>query len=154
MNVAERRLALRRLLAEQVVARQSDLVDLLTDRGYRVTQSTVSRDLVAIGGRRVALPNGSFRYVVGEAPSVDPATLSSTLARYVVEIATSGNLVVLRTPSGAAHLVASAMDGASVHGVIATLAGEDTVLVVTGDGVGAPEVAAALEEMGLRARRG
>jgi transcriptional regulator of arginine metabolism len=90
------------------------------------------------------------RYVVGVPPTVDGSTLSTTLGRYSLKTATSGNLVVVHTTAAAAHVVASAIDGACVDGVLGTIAGDDTVLVVADEETGAPELAARLDRIAHR----
>ena len=69
------------------------------------------------------------------------------LGDWVVEVAQSGNLVVLRTPPGSAHVVGSALDRAGLPDVLGTVAGDDTLLVVVADGTGSADVAASLSDM-------
>ncbi len=77
--------------------------------------------------------------------------LRRVLGEWVVEIATSGNLLVLRTPPGSAHVVASALDRAGLEGSIGTVAGDDTVLVIAAEHVGADALGERLEQiMGAR----
>ncbi|MDX1692112.1 MAG: ArgR family transcriptional regulator, partial [Acidimicrobiia bacterium] len=123
MSAAVRRGLIRRLLAEYEVASQAELVDRLSAEGHTVTQATVSRDLLAMGARKVPVPGGGARYVLADGPpgDLDPE-LASTVAGYVREIVPSGQLVVLRTPPGAAMLVAGAIDRHGVDGVIGTVA--------------------------------
>jgi transcriptional regulator of arginine metabolism len=151
VSVTARRIALRRLIGERPVGSQAELVDLLAARGHMVTQSTISRDIEAIGARKVVLGNGTARYVVGEPPVVDGPTLSATLGRYTLSARPSGTIVVLRTMPAAGHVVASAIDGAGVHGVIGTIAGDDTVLVVADEGLGAAALARRFDRLSRRA---
>ena len=73
------------------------------------------------------------------------------LGEWVVDIATSGNLLVLRTPPGSAHVVASAIDRAGLEGVIGSVAGDDTVLVVAAEHIGGESLGKRLEQiMGAR----
>jgi transcriptional regulator of arginine metabolism len=149
MSAATRRGLIRRLIVEREIGSQADLVELLAERGHVVTQATVSRDLLAIGARKLPAPDGSPRYVLAAPSQADPE-LTDTVAGYVVEIAVSGNLVVLRTPPGAAMLVASAVDRHGVDGVIGTVAGDDTVLVVADEVIGGDKVAERFESIGGR----
>ncbi|HSG80043.1 MAG TPA: hypothetical protein VLD62_10720 [Acidimicrobiia bacterium] len=149
MSAATRRGLIRRLLAEREITAQSELVELLAERGHIVTQATVSRDLVALGARKLPMPDGTGRYVLSAPTEADPE-LADTVAGYVVEIVISGNLVVLRTPPGAAMLVASAVDRHGVDGVIGTVAGDDTVLVVADESIGGDKVAERFESIGGR----
>lgn len=149
---ASRQRLVRRLLDTETVSSQEDLVLLLAEHGHRVTQATVSRDLASLGAvkERSSADRVRYRLADGGAADVSDATrtLGSTVAGFVEAITASGNLVVMRTPPGAAQIVAGAVDRASPHGVIGTVAGDDTVLVIAGAGVGGEAIAADLEKMG------
>ena len=146
MSASARRLLVRRLLAEEKVTSQSQLDELLERGGHVVTQATVSRDLDAVGAIKERTATG-HRYVVGRA-TFDGGVLSATFSRFVVGAGSSGNLVVLHTPPAAAHLVASAIDRSGVPGVLGTVAGDDTVIVVADEEIGGSEMASRLVEMG------
>lgn len=136
-----------RLLESQAVSSQAQLVGLLADEGIEATQTTVSRDLDELGALKVRVPGGDTVYALPELPvhQVAPEDhLRRVLGEWVAEIAHSGNLVVLRTPPGSAHVVGSALDRSRFSGVIGTVAGDDTVLVVAADEVGGAELAARL----------
>jgi len=136
-----------RVLEEQPISSQVQLVQLLEAEGIVATQATVSRDLEELGAVKVRIPGGAMAYAIPDfqrdrAPSDDH--LKRLMGEFVVEVAHSGNLVVLRTPPGSAHVVASALDRASLPAVLGTVAGDDTLLVVCKEGVGGPTVAAEL----------
>lgn len=145
-TTASRRRALRSLLGQRVVCSQAELVDLLAGRGFVVTQATVSRDLQAIG----AAKNGSDRYVLAsqEGRSEGEAALARTLDEFADSITASGNVVVVRTPPGAAQVLAAAIDGGGLADVLGTVAGDDTVLVITREASGGGAVALLLEQIG------
>lgn len=147
---AGRRREVRRLVTRRRIASQGQLVEMLAAAGYKVTQATVSRDLEAIGARRRIDEGGRPRYEIPEpAPhAAGLANLARLLAEFVSEITPSGNLVVLRTPPGAAHVVASAMDGTVLDGLVGTVAGDDTVLAIADEKVGGWRVAKDLERLG------
>ena len=105
---------------------QSQAAKLLTDAGYPVTQATVSRDLAAIGAVKVRDDDGGL-YVIGRAGVPE---LGTVVDQFVLDVVPSGNVLIVRTPPGAAHFVASALDGANLAEVAGTVAGDDTVLVV------------------------
>jgi transcriptional regulator of arginine metabolism len=122
-----------RLLEEQVISSQIQLVELLATEGMVLTQATVSRDLEELGAVKVRIPGGQMAYAIPELAKdrVAPEeVLKKALGEYLVEAAHSGNLAVLRTPPGSAHVVASALDRAGLTDVLGTVAGDDTVLVV------------------------
>ena len=128
-----------RLLEHHAVTSQAQVVDLLAGEGVVATQATVSRDLEELGAVKVRMPGGETVYAVPqfeERPAPEEQ-LKRVFSEWVVEVAHSGNLVVLRTPPGSAHVVGSAIDRAGLPDVLGTVAGDDTVLVVMGDVPGA-----------------
>ena len=139
-----------KLLEANAVVSQGQLVDLLANEGVVATQATVSRDLEDMGAVKVRVPGGETVYAIPELPKDQVAPhdhLRRVMGEWVVDIARSGNLVVLRTPPGSAHVVASALDRAGVDGVLGTVAGDDTLLVVASEKVGGSKVAAALSSL-------
>ncbi len=136
-----------KLLETKAVGSQSHLVELLAAEGIEATQTTVSRDLEELGALKVRLPGGETAYALPELPSHQVAPedhLRRVLGEWVVEADFSGNLVVLRTPPGSAHVVGSALDRSGFPGVIGTVAGDDTVLVVASETAGGATVAGRL----------
>ena len=126
------------------VGSQSHLVELLAGEGIEATQTTVSRDLEELGALKVRLPGGETAYALPELPSQQVAPedhLRRVLGEWVVEADYSGNVIVLRTPPGSAHVVGSALDRSGFPGVIGTVAGDDTVLVVASEASGGATVA-------------
>lgn len=131
------------LLEEHRVTSQAQLVDLLAAAGVKVNGSTVSRDLEELGAIKIRIPGGETAYAIPEMPTEQVAPedhLRRVLGDWVVDVERSGDLVVLRTPPGSAHVVASALDRTGVDGVVGTVAGDDTLLVVAQEGHG-PSVA-------------
>ena len=145
-----------RLLEEQVISSQVQLVELLATEGLNLTQATVSRDLEELGAVKVRIPGGQMAYAIPELAKdrVAPEELlKKVLGEYLVEAAHSANLAVLRTPPGSAHVVASALDRAGFPGVLGTVAGDDTVLVVCPPPEGGQHVSARLARLaGLEAQ--
>lgn len=124
------------LIRHQAVTSQNQLVKLLRAAGYPATQATVSRDLDELGAVKVrregkvayALPSESVQAPVGDA-------LRRMLAESVVDLESTGNVLVVKTPPGHAGMVASAIDRAEVEGIAGTVAGDDTILIVCKQGV-------------------
>ena len=138
------------ILSERPVSSQAQLVEILGEEGVEVTQTTVSRDLEVIGALKDILPGGEGAYALADLPihQIAPIDhLRRVLGEWVVEIAASANLVVLRTPPGSAHVVGSALDRAGIDSVLGTVAGDDTVLVVVAESVGAAAIALRLSEI-------
>lgn len=143
-----------RLLAENAVTSQTQLVELLAAEGVEATQATVSRDLEDLGAVRVRMPGVDGQlYAIAELPKDQVAPLEHlrrVLGEWVVDLAASGNLVVVRTPPGSAHVVASALDRTSVDGVLGTVAGDDTVLVVAAEELGGGALADRIADLAGR----
>lgn len=121
------------LVAGRPVRSQTELARMLAEEGVQVTQATLSRDLEELGAHKVRGNDGALVYALG----VDVAPVESVripLARLCEDLLVSaeanGDLVVLRTPPGAAQLFASALDRAALPEVMGTIGGDDTVLVV------------------------
>ena len=150
---ASRRWAVRTILSERVVTSQPELARLLAEQGFRVTQATISRDLRAVGAVKARAADGALRYVCepGSASSPDDAreALARALSSYAGSICASGNLVVVTTPPGAAHVVAAAIDGADLPGILGTVAGDDTTLIVADEETGGQAVAERIAQIGV-----
>lgn len=134
MTAPQTKVARQRRIAEIVrrtpVHSQTELAELLADEGLAVTQATLSRDLEEIGATKVRGANGALVYSVDSVPGRSTSDqLARVLAELLVSAEPSANLVVVRTPPGGAHLLASALDRAQLDDIIGT-AGDDTVLVV------------------------
>jgi transcriptional regulator of arginine metabolism len=139
-----------KLLEAHAVTSQPQLVELLADEGVVATQATLSRDLDDLGAIKVRVAGGETVYAVPEQPHeqhAPQAHLLRVFGDWVVDVAQSGNLVVLRTPPGSAHVVASALDRTGVEGAIGTVAGDDTVLVVVAEDVGGEAMAQQLRDL-------
>jgi transcriptional regulator of arginine metabolism len=137
---------IRRILTGGAVSSQSELVEVLGREGFEVTQATVSRDLKELGAVKVRSTRGGLTYALRSGSGED-AGLGRILAEFGNEILPSGNLVVIKTPPGAAQVVAGALDRSALEGVLGTVAGDDTVLVVA-DGTGGDRLAELLEQIG------
>ena len=138
------------LLAGQVVTSQEQLVGLLADEGIESTQATVSRDLDDLGAVKVRVPGAESMYAIPEHPAdrvVPIDQLRRVMGEWVVDVGYSGNLVVLRTPPGSAHVVASALDRTGIEGSIGTVAGDDTLMVVAAEGTTGEQLATALRAL-------
>ena len=130
----QRQAAIGRLIGDHEVTSQPQLIELLSAEGIDATQATVSRDLDEIGAVKVRLPTGNTVYAVPEfAPDrIAPVDhLRRVMGEWVAEVVCSGNIVVLRTPPGCAHVVASALDRSRLDGLIGTVAGDDTLMCVS-----------------------
>jgi transcriptional regulator of arginine metabolism len=149
---AARHALIARLLARTAVRSQGELASALAQEGVHVTQATLSRDLVELRAVRIRTVDGTLAYALpGEGGDRTPhaggdveqlaARLARLCAELVVTAEASGNLVVLRTPPGAAQFLASAIDHSVLPAVMGTIAGDDTVLVISREVDGGDAVA-------------
>jgi transcriptional regulator of arginine metabolism len=146
------------LLETRRVRSQGELAELLSADGLTVTQTTLSRDLDELGAVKIRDGGGDLVYAVpaeggDPTPRVAPADgeaagrLSRLAAELLVSADASANLVVLRTPPGAAQFLASALDRAALPDVVGTIAGDDTVMVIAREPTGGAALARRLLEM-------
>ena len=150
MSKVQRQQSIARLIGRLPVTNQPQLVELLAADGINATQATVSRDLEDLGAVKVRVPGGETVYAI---PEYEPARLAPqdqlrrVMGEWVAEVKRSGNLVVLRTPPGCAHVVASALDRSAVEGILGTVAGDDTLLCVADEEIGGEVLAATLRDL-------
>ena len=138
------------LLTENFVSSQEQLISLLKDEGVNATQATVSKDLDELGSVMVRVSGGAKVYAIPELPSerhVHENHRSRGLGEWVVEIGVSQNIVMMRTPPGSAHVVASALDRAGLDSVLGTVAGDDTVMVVASHICSGEDLSESLREL-------
>jgi transcriptional regulator of arginine metabolism len=164
------------ILEHHQVRSQDELAGLLGRRGIHVTQATLSRDLEELGAVRLRRADGLLVYALpgepggpgsppggpGHLDEPDGASgadyergfggLAHLAGELLVSAEASANLVVLRTPAGGAQLLASAIDHADWPAVLGTVAGDDTVLVITRDPSGGDELARQLLRLAERRR--
>jgi len=142
------------LVTHHDVRSQTELAELLAGRGVHVTQATLSRDLVELDAVKIRSASGALVYAVpaeggdrspGAGATRETAAAIDRLARLCTELlvsaVASANLVVLRTPPGAAQFLASAFDKADLGDVLGTIAGDDTVLIIGRDAAGGEALA-------------
>lgn len=133
MNKTQRQHRISDLLEREVISTAAQLVARLQSEGISATQATVTRDLQELGTIKVRDLHGSRRIVIASAPAVAAAPvdhLRRMMGEWVGSVDASGNMVVIRTPPGCAHVVASALDRSALEGVLGSIAGDDTILVI------------------------
>jgi transcriptional regulator of arginine metabolism len=145
-----RHAAIARIIGQQAVSSQPQLCDLLAAEGIAATPATVSRDLKELGAVTVRIPGGDTLYALPEVEPQRPAPheqLRRVMGEWVAEVRVSLNLVVVRTPPGCAHVVASALDRSGLAGVVGTVAGDDTMLVIADEDTGGAALAESLRRL-------
>lgn len=143
---AQRQRRIVQLLRARQISSQEELAELLGRNGEKVTQATLSRDLEELGAVKVR-ENGRVVYRMPEEPPPGEDWLKRMLEEFALEVTSSGNLVVVKTPPGGANAVARALDAAALKDVIGTVAGDDTILIVSREGVRGQTVARRLRSM-------
>lgn len=141
---AARQALIARLIESEEIRSQSDLAIRLESQGITVTQATLSRDLLDIGALKVRGVSGHMVYTTQsslEASGDTGGRLNRLCAELLYSAAGSGNIAVLRTPSGAAQFFASAIDGHDDPDLVGTVAGDDTLIVISRDVDGGPALA-------------
>jgi transcriptional regulator of arginine metabolism len=146
----QRQQTIAKLIGRHAVTNQPQLVELLAGEGIAATQATVSRDLDDLGAVKVRVPGGETVYAI---PEYEPARIAPedqlrrVMGEWVAEVRRSGDLIILRTPPGCAHVVGSALDRSGLAGLLGTVAGDDTLLCVAEEDVGGAELADRLKEL-------
>jgi transcriptional regulator of arginine metabolism len=129
------------LIKEGKIGSQSDLVRELKRAGFSVTQTTASRDLEEIGAVRIRGANGEALYSIAASQEGSLARSMPLPSELIISIESSGNLAVIKTPPGGAQLLASSLDHCGIKSIIGTIAGDDTVLVVSRKASGGAQLA-------------
>jgi len=124
-----RQRAIVQIIRKHKVANQQVLQRHLKKAGHTVTQATLSRDLDAVGARKSG--TGRARKYVIEKPSTEAGATLPPLGRLLLEVDHAGNLVVAKTPPGGAQLLAAEVDKRDLREIVGTVAGDDSVLIVT-----------------------
>lgn len=140
-----RRTRIAEILTMRDVHSQGELREILAAEGFSVTQATVSRDLVDLGAAK-RIVDGRAVYSLAPDGAVEAGSEMGRLGRaiheLVVAVDSSANIVVIRTPPGGAQYLASSIDRSLWPSVLGTVAGDDTVFLVTRDSAGGVQVAA------------
>lgn len=150
LGKAQRQHRIAQILEAQPVSNQAHLVELLAESGVLVNQATVSRDLDDMGAIKIRTNAGEPTYAIPVMPKDQLTTadhLRRVLAEWAVEVTVAQNLVVVRTPPGCAHVVASAIDRGAIDGVVGCVAGDDTIMIVATDLDSATSVGTQLSEL-------
>lgn len=153
-SVSARRAKAVTLIKAGVVHSQSDLVKLLKKAGFDVTQATASRDLEELGAVRSRGESGELIYQLGTSADGSIARSMPLPSDLILSVESSGNLAVVRTPPGGAQFLASSLDNSGLENIIGTIAGDDTVLVVSKKSTGGAELAKDLLNFGASTKRG
>lgn len=123
------------IISTREIETQNQLMEALQQEGVKSTQATLSRDIRDLHLTKEMGPSGTYRYVAGNRDGVSDfdMRLKKILRESVVDYATAQNIVVIKTLPGLANAAAAAFDGMSIHNLVGTLAGDDTVFLAMKD---------------------
>ena len=139
-----RQRAIAELIRRHAVASQEEVAERLSRLGFRATQATVSRDLEQLGAFKVRRGGGLAYALPGEAAARTGPPLEAVIRDWVRSIEPAGNLVVMKTPAGSAHIVGVALDRSELDDVAGTICGDDTLFVACRGAAEAKALAARL----------
>ncbi len=130
----DRQNMIRMLIREGQISTQDELIQKLREKGYDVTQATVSRDIKELKLIKKVGPNGKSIYCLNtDTEGIGSAKYNAILSEAIVSVDFAENIVVIKTHSGMASAAAAAIDATDSEGVVGTLAGDDTIFVLCRD---------------------
>jgi transcriptional regulator of arginine metabolism len=151
MNRQERHAAILRLVHDRPISTQAELAQALADTGHEVVQTTVSRDIHELGLIKVRSDGGRLVYAPPEAAESDRVdAVAVAFSRWALSVEASGNLVVVVTPNGYTNPLSQAIDLARHPRIAGTIAGENTVLLITREPTTGAELAEELRDYMLQ----
>lgn len=138
-----------RLISENVITTQDEILDDLKALGFNVTQATVSRDMRELKISKITDPNGVLRYSVPGVSQTHKNTfgLKSALTESIVKIDYACNDIVIHTMPGLAQAIAGAIDSLRIENVLGCVAGDDTILIITRSNESAAEICVKIRNM-------
>ncbi len=138
-----------RLINENIVTTQDEILDDLKGLGFNVTQATVSRDMRELKISKITDANGILRYSIPGTSASKKSTfgLNSALTESIVRIDYACNDIVIHTMPGLAQAIAAAIDSLHIENVLGCVAGDDTILIVTRSDESAAEICMRIREM-------
>ena len=135
------------IIAEQDIKTQEQLTQALKDSGFLVTQATVSREIKELGLIKLPLADGSYKYAVTKDEKSDTREHLSIFSKSIISIQAAMHTIVVKTHSGMANAVAASLDTLLTHEVVGTIAGDDTLLIITENPEHAEEMAGRLKKI-------
>lgn len=145
----KRQNAILELIQTHCIDTQEDLQSMLCDRGFPVTQATVSRDIRELNLVKSAGSDGVYRYRIAGNAAPEPGSeqLIPILKRAAKSVAAANNLVVVKTHAGMGNAVGAAVDAMQLTNCLGTLAGDDTLLIIAQSNAAANEIQSLLHRL-------
>ncbi len=150
MSISNRRDRIKQIITQREVGRQEELVEILQSEGFNVTQATVSRDIKELGLIKIKGNNLKSKYSLPsevETNSVSLEKVITLLKTFMISIESAQNLVVIKTIAGNGSSCGMAVDNLKIEGVVGSIAGDDTLLVVTHSTTNAERVVKFIENL-------
>jgi transcriptional regulator of arginine metabolism len=146
MQKTKRLLAIEKIIGDDNISTQEELLKKLKGKGISCTQATLSRNLRQLGVGRVSDGSGGYKYSLAENNRAQVASpLKLNIVPVITDIVDAKGLMVIKTLPGNASNTAFFIDGAKRYEIAGTIAGDDTILVIPRDGVTVPQVHTCLE---------
>ncbi len=147
-STKKRLMYLQKLLKEEFLGSQKEIVDKLREAGFNATQSTISRDLKRIGAVRVALPTGEYRYMIQDyaVEGVNERVIE-IIRRAVTSFEYNSPILLVKVIPGTASAVARAIESLSLPQIAGSVAGDDTIFFLLKEGSNAAEVVSTLQKI-------
>jgi transcriptional regulator of arginine metabolism len=131
MNKGQRHIKIREIITSNEIETQDELVDMLKQDGYKVTQATVSRDIKELHLVKVPTNNGSYKYSLPADQRFNPLSkLKRSLMDAFVKIDSASHMIVLKTMPGNAQAIGALMDNLDWDEIMGTICGDDTILII------------------------
>jgi transcriptional regulator of arginine metabolism len=146
MQKTKRLLAIEKIISEENISVQEELLKKLKGKGISCTQATLSRNLRQLGVARVPAGNGGYKYSLTDTSrSTEKPFLKLNIVPVIQDIVDAKGLMVIKTIPGNASNTAFFIDGAGRYEIAGTIAGDDTILVIPRDGVSVQQVHTCIE---------
>ena len=121
------------MVGKYTIETQEELISLLAQLGFDVTQATVSRDIRDLKISKILTPRGTYKYVLPKKPEGGNVRFKSALSESIIKIDWAMNQIIIKTYPGMAQAIAAAIDGIEDESVLGCVAGDDAIIVVTRD---------------------
>lgn len=135
------------IINKENIDTQEDLQKALEKAGFSVTQATVSRDIRELGIIKSISHDGIYKYHVQSNENERNKRFEAMFRQAVISVEPAGNIIVVKTHAGMGNAAGAAADALEFEGVVGTLAGDDTLLIITHDASGAEYISSSLRKM-------
>lgn len=130
----ERKDAIIKIITENNIETQEELLGKLIARGYNTTQATISRDIRELNITKITYNGNKHKYVVGSgSESGNMESYKQVMDKWILSIDAAQNIIVIKTASGMAMAVGAAIDNHHIDGVMGCIAGDDTLFLAIKD---------------------